>query len=192
LSRQNYATNTIITTAMSVQPETQILISKAEIAAAVKRLAAEIKKDYQGKHLLLIGILKGSFVFMADLLRFLGLPLEVEFIQLSSYGRGRTTPGKLKVVQGLRSSIKGKDVIIVEDIVDSGKSISFVMDYLQKKKPASLKICALTDKPSRRQVPVNIDYLGFTVPDKFIVGYGMDWDEKFRHLPDICFVEVEK
>jgi len=177
---------------MGVQPEPQILFSKAEIAAAVKRLAVEIKKDYQGKHPILIGILKGSFVFMADLVRLLDFPLEVEFIQLSSYGRGRITPGKLKVVQGLRSSIKGRDVIVIEDIVDTGHTIAFLMDYLRKKKPASLKLCALTDKPSRRQVPVNIDYLGFTVPDKFIVGYGIDWDEKFRHLPDICFIEVEE
>ena len=177
---------------MSSQPEPQILFSKAEIAAAVKRLAVEIKKDYQGKHPILIGILKGSFVFMADLVRLLDFPLEVEFIQLSSYGRGRITPGKLKVVQGLRSPIKGRDVIIIEDIVDTGHTIAFLLDYLRKKKPASLKLCALTDKPSRRQVPVNIDYLGFTVPNKFIVGYGIDWDEKFRHLPDICFIEVEE
>jgi hypoxanthine phosphoribosyltransferase len=176
---------------MRSQFEPQILLSKAEIATAVKRLAAEIKKDYQDKHPLLVGILKGSFVFLADLVRLLDFPLEVEFIQLSSYGRGRSTPGKLKVVQGLRSSIEGRDVIVIEDIVDTGHTIAFLMDYLRKKKPASLKLCALTDKPSRRQVPVNIDYLGFTVPDKFIVGYGIDWDEKFRHLPDICFIEVE-
>jgi len=176
---------------MTSQPNLHILFSRDEIEAAVNRLAAEINKDYQGKHPLLIGVLKGSFMFMADLIRHLDLPLEVEFIRLSSYGRGIQTSGKIKVVQGLRSSIKGRDVIVIEDIMDTGLTIAFLLDYLRKKKPASLKLCALTDKPSRRQVPVNIDYLGFTVPNKFIVGYGLDWDEKFRYLPHICFVEVE-
>lgn len=175
---------------MNSQPQPQILFSQGEIATTVNRLAAEIKKDYGGKHPLLIGILKGSFVFMADLIRRLNFPLEVEFIKISSYGRGRSTPGKLKVVQGLRSPIRGRNVVVVEDIVDTGHTIAFLLDYLRKKKPASLKLCTLTDKPSRREVPITIDYLGFTVPNKFIVGYGIDWDEKFRYLPDICFVEV--
>jgi len=177
---------------MSSQPQAHILFSREEIEATVKRLAAEIKKDYQGKHPLLLGILKGSFMFMADLIRFLDFPLEIEFIRLSSYGRGRQTSGKIKMVQGLRSPIKGRDILVIEDIVDTGLTISFLLDYLQKKKLASLKLCALTDKPSRRQVPVTINYLGFTVPNKFIVGYGLDWDEKFRNLPDICFVEVKE
>jgi len=176
---------------MSSQPKPHILFSREEIEATVKRLAAEIRKDYQGKYPLLIGILKGSFMFMADLIRLLDFPLEVEFIRLSSYGRGRESSGKIKVVQGLRSPIKGRDVLVIEDIVDTGITIAFLLDYLRKKKPASLKLCALTDKPSRRQTPVTIDYLGFTVPDKFLVGYGLDWDEKFRNLPDICFVEEE-
>jgi len=176
---------------MSSQPKPHILFRREEIEATVSALAAEIKKDYQDKHPLLIGILKGSFMFMADLIRLLDFPLEVEFIRLSSYGRGRSTPGEIKVVQGLRSLVKGRDVLVIEDIVDTGLTISFLLDYLWKRKPASLKLCALTDKPSRRQVPVTIDYLGFTVPNKFIVGYGIDWDEKFRYLPDICFVEVK-
>jgi hypoxanthine phosphoribosyltransferase len=176
---------------MNAQPKPHILFTTEEVEATVKRLAAEISQDYRGKNPLLIGILKGSFVFMADLIRLLDFPLEVEFIRLSSYGRGRSTPGGIKVVQGLRSPIKGRDVLVIEDIVDTGFSIAFLLDYLQKKKPASLRLCALTDKPSRRQISVNIDYLGFTVPNKFIVGYGIDWDEKFRYLPEICFVEVE-
>jgi hypoxanthine phosphoribosyltransferase len=161
------------------------------VKATVDRLAAEIREDYQGKHPLLIGILKGSFVFMADLIRLLDFPLEVEFITLSSYGRGRSTRGELKMVEGLHTEVKGRHILVVEDIVDTGHTISFLLDYLGKKKPASLRLCSLTDKPSRRQIPVAIDYLGFTVPDKFIVGYGIDWDERFRYLPDICFVEVE-
>jgi len=176
---------------MGSQPKLHILLTSEQIEAAVKKLAAAIRKDYQDKHPLLIGVLKGSFMFMADLIRLLDFPLEVEFIRLSSYGRGRESSGKIKVVQGLRSPIKGRDVLVIEDIVDTGLSISFLIDYLQKKKPASLKLCALTDKPSRRQIPVTIDYLGFTVPNKFVVGYGLDWDEKFRYLPDICFIEEE-
>jgi len=138
---------------------------------------------------LLVGVLKGSFVFMADLIRQLDLPLEVELITLSSYGAAREASGKVRVVQGLRAAIKGRDVLVIEDIVDTGNTISFLLDYLRKEEPASLKLCSLTDKPSRRRVPVSIDYLGVVLPDKFIVGYGLDWNEKFRYLPDICFLE---
>jgi hypoxanthine phosphoribosyltransferase len=172
---------------MTSQP--RILISHEEINKAVARLASEIKRDYQGKQLLLIGVLKGSFVFMADLIRQLDLPVEIDFVKLSSYGAGKETSCRVRVVQGLKTAMKGRNVLVIEDIVDTGITISFLLDYLRKKKPASLKLCALTDKPSRRQVPVSIDYLGFTVPDKFIVGYGLDFDEKFRYLPDICFLE---
>ena len=177
--------------AMSNRPKLRILYNREEIAAAVKSLAENINKDYQDKSPLFISILKGSFIFMADLVRSLEFPVEVEFIRLSSYGRGTKSSGKVKVVQGLRSEIAGRDVLVVEDIVDTGITISFLLDYLQKKQPASLKLCALTDKPSRRQVPVNIDYLGLTIPDEFLVGYGLDWDEKFRNLPDICVIEEE-
>ncbi len=168
-----------------------ILFSRQEIEAAVKRLAAEVRRDYLGRNPLLIGVLKGSFMFMADLVRLLDFPLEVEFIRLSSYGRGRESSGKVKVGQPLRAAVKGRDVLVIEDIVDTGLTIGFLLDYLRKKKPASLRLCTLTDKPSRRQVPVAIDYLGFTVPDRFIVGYGLDWDETHRNLPDICYLEDE-
>jgi hypoxanthine phosphoribosyltransferase len=174
---------------MVLQPQLKILISRDEIAKAVDRLAYEIKRDYQGKQPLLIGILKGSFVFMADLIRRLDLPLEVEFIKLSSYGSARESSGKVRVVQGLKTRIKGRDVLVVEDIVDTGITTSFLLDYLKKKSPASLKLCALTDKPSRHKVPVSIDYLGLTVPNKFIVGYGIDFDERFRNSPDIYVIE---
>ncbi|MBN2462527.1 MAG: hypoxanthine phosphoribosyltransferase [Dehalococcoidia bacterium] len=167
----------------------KILISQDEIKQAVAKLAAEIRRDYQGKQPLIIGILKGSFVFMADLVRELDLPVEVDFVRLSSYGAGTETSGRVKVLHGLKTSIKGRDVLVVEDIVDTGLTVSFLMDYLQKKKPSSLRLCTLTDKPSRHQVPVTIDYLGFTVPNKFIVGYGIDWNEKFRHLRDICSID---
>jgi len=165
------------------------LITQRKINQAVTKLAAEIRRDYRDKQPLLIGILKGSFVFLADLVRELGLSVEIDFVKLSSYGAGTRSSGKVIVVQGLKSKITGRDVIVVEDIVDTGLTVSFIMNYLKKKKPASLRLCALVDKPSQHAVPVNIDYLGFNVPDKFIVGYGIDWDEKFRHLRDICIID---
>ncbi|MBN1188559.1 MAG: hypoxanthine phosphoribosyltransferase [Dehalococcoidales bacterium] len=170
----------------------QILISKQKIAAGVKKLAAALYADYNGKNPLLVGILKGSFVFMADLTRRIDIPLEVDFIRLASYGSGTQSSGEITVVHELPSTVKDRHVIIVEDIVDTGLTTAFLYDYLQRKEPASLKICALVEKPSRRKVPLRIDYLGFTVPDKFIVGYGMDCNEKHRNLPHICFVEENK
>ena len=174
---------------MMAQPKLRVCLPRAEIKAAVNRLAAEITGDYKDKHPILIGVLKGAFVFMSDLVRLLDFSLDVDFIRLSSYGKGTQTSGKVRVVQGLRSPVRGRDVLVIEDIVDSGFTTAFLLDYLRKKKPASLRLCALTDKPSRRQVPVNIDYLGFTVPDEFLVGYGLDYNEKFRNLPDICYLE---
>jgi len=174
---------------MSSQDKPRVLIPKAEIEATVQRLASEISRDYRDKNPLLLGILKGSFVFMADLVRQLDFPLGVEFIRLSSYGSGQQTQGKVKVVQGLRSDVRGRHVLVVEDIVDTGITLAFLLENLKKKKPASLRLCALTDKPSRRRVPVKIDYTGLTVPDKFIVGYGIDCDEKHRNLSDICVLE---
>ena len=174
---------------MGSQPQLKILISRDEIAKAVARLAREIETDYRDKQLLLICVLKGSFVFTADLIRQLDLPLELDFIRLSSYGAARESSGKVRVVQGVKTPVKSRDALVIEDIVDTGITISFLLDYLKKKQPASLKLCTLTDKPSRRRVPVSIDYRGFTVPNKFIVGYGLDCDQRFRNLPDICVLE---
>jgi hypoxanthine phosphoribosyltransferase len=165
-----------------------VLISRQEIKKAIARLAKQIRKDYEGKNPVVISVLKGSAVFFADLIREMNMPLQVEFIQLSSYGSSTETSGKVKVVHRLRTPIKGRHALVVEDIVDTGYTLSYLLKYLARKKPASLKLCALTDKPSRRIVPIKIDYLGFTVPDKFIVGYGIDFDEKFRYLPDICVI----
>jgi len=176
---------------MRSEPKLSVLFTSEQIAAAVSRLAAEIRRDYLGKNPILIAVLKGSFVFLADLIRQLDFPLEIEFAQLSSYGRGKESAGRIKVVQDVQTDIKGRHVLIVEDIIDTGFTAAFFLDYLGKKKPASLKLCSLTDKPSRTQVKVNIDYLGLTVPDKFIIGYGIDWDERFRYLPDICAIEDE-
>jgi hypoxanthine phosphoribosyltransferase len=165
------------------------LISREEIDSTVKRLAADIRKDFHNTYPLVIGVLKGSFVFLADLVRALDFPHEVEFVRLSSYGSGRTSTGQITMIHDLHVSIEGRHVLVVEDIVDTGNSIAFLMKYLSEKNPASLKLCTLTDKPSRRQVDVQIDYCGFIVPDLFVVGYGLDFDEKYRNLPDICTLQ---
>lgn len=163
----------------------QALFTPEEIRGAVERLAREIKRDYQDKNPLLLGVLKGSFVFMADLIRNLDIPLEVEFVTLSSYGRGTESSGEVNIVRGLHTPIRDRDVLVIEDIVDTGVTLSFLINYLRRRKPASLKVCTLFDKAHRRQMWMPIDYLGFTAPDVFLVGYGLDWDEKFRHLPGI-------
>jgi hypoxanthine phosphoribosyltransferase len=173
---------------MSSQRNVKVLFSRQEVADTVRRLADEINDDYRGKNPLIIGILIGSFVFIADLVRLLEFPLELDFVRLASYGSGTVSSGKVKIAQELSAQIRGRDVLVVEDIVDTGHTLAFLMDYLAKKEPATLKLCVLVDKPSRRLVPVTIDYLGFTVPDEFIVGYGIDWNEKYRNIPDICIL----
>lgn len=177
--------------AMDSQAKPGVLISRRQIAAAVSRLAAQINNDYHGKHPVLVAVLKGSFVFLADLIRRLDMPLEVEFVRLSSYGQDKQSSGKVRVVHGLDAEVKGRDVLVIDDIVDTGLTTSFLLDYLRRQQPSSIKVCALTSKPSRRELAVTIDYLGFTIPDKFIVGYGLDCNERFRHLPDICIIEEE-
>ena len=168
----------------------QVLISRKEIETTVKRLAAEITRDYRDKNPVMLGALKGSFMLMADLVRKLDFPLQVEFIRCYSYGGGQVSTGSVKVTQEPDGSIEGRHIIVVEDIVDTGITCAFLKEYLDKKNPASVKLCALMDKPSRRQVPLEIDYKGLDVPDKFLVGYGLDYDEKYRNLPDICYLEV--
>ena len=174
---------------MDSQAGLHCFIQAAEINATVVRLASEITRDYREKNPVLIGILKGSFIFMADLVRQLDFPLELDFVQLSSYGDSRNTSGRVDVKLDIGTDVRNRDLIVVEDIVDTGLTVSFLLDYLKKKEPASIKLCALTEKPSRRQVPVDIDYLGFTVPDNFLVGYGLDCAGKYRNLPDICIFD---
>ena len=176
---------------MGFRDKLSILLSRQQIADTVSRLAGEIGTDYHDKHPVLVGCLKGSFIFLADLVRCLDFPLEVEFINLSSYGSRRKTSGKVNVVQGLRTSLGDRHVLVVEDIVDTGLTTAFIMEYMAKQRPASLRLCSLMDKPSARQAPVTIDYSGFTVPNKFLVGYGLDDNQQFRHLPDICFMEED-
>jgi len=163
-------------------------LSEAEIREAVSRLAMEISRDYAGKQPLMLGVLKGAFIFLADLVREIEVPLTVDFIRAQSY-KGDTTTGEVVVSMGDVLDLRGKDVLVVEDIVDTGTTVSCLMDYLAISEPASLKLCSLLDKPSRRETSVEIDYLGFVVPDRFIVGYGTDLDQAWRNLPGIYALE---
>jgi hypoxanthine phosphoribosyltransferase len=167
----------------------RVIIPKKEIDKKVVELATKLRKDYRGKNPLLIGILKGSFVFMSDLVRAMNIPVEIDFVRLASYGAGTDTSGKIKLIKDVETPVKNRHVLVVEDIVDRGLTVRFLLDYLSFRKPASLKLCTLFDKPSRRVMDVPIDYLGFTVPDAFVVGYGLDLNEKFRYLPDLCILE---
>lgn len=167
----------------------KILIDKEQIATAITRMAFEITRDYQEKHPILVCVLKGSFIFMADLVRQLKLDIETDFVQIASYYSNNKSSGNITLIHDIRKTITGRDVLIIEDIVDTGLSISFLLAHLKKKKPASLKLCTLTEKPSRRQICVPIDYLGFTLPNSFVVGYGLDFNEKYRCLPDIYSME---
>ena len=176
---------------MNSKAELHVLFDRHTIETAVMRLATEISKEYRDTNPLLLGVLRGSFIFMADLIRHLDFPLEVDFIGLSSYGGGTQSSGKVKVVKELDTPVRGRNVLVVEDIVDTGLTTAFLIQHLQRQKPASIKVCALTEKPSRRKVPVHIDYLGFTVPDKFLIGYGLDANQQYRNLPDICYIEGE-
>ena len=169
----------------------RVLISEEEIKQRVAELGAAISADMAGKEPVFIGVLKGSFIFMADLVRAVSLHSEVDFMQVSSYGAGTTTTGAVKIVQDLSHSIEGKDVVIVEDILDSGITLHYLSELLWGRKPASLRIVTLTDKPERRQADVKADYIGFTVPDAFLVGYGLDYDQKYRHLPYIGILKPE-
>ena len=161
----------------------EILFSQLEIKRRVKELAGKINRDYRGKKLVLVGVLKGAFVFLADLLREIQIPVELDFIQVASYGASTHSSGVIKIKKDLDLSIVGKEVLLVEDIVDYGYTLDYLLKFLRDKKPRSIKICALLDKPSRRKVKVPIAYRGFKVPDKFIVGYGLDFAEKHRNLP---------
>ncbi|MFQ6027216.1 MAG: hypoxanthine phosphoribosyltransferase [Dehalococcoidia bacterium] len=163
------------------------LYTAVEIAEAVQRLAGELDQDYAHRFPVLVGVLKGSFIFLADLVRRMKVPLRsIEFLRMSSYGSATVSSGNPQITLGLSSTaVAGRDVVVIEDIVDTGITTSAALTYLQDLQPASVKICTLLDKPSRRQVSVEVSYVGFTVPDKFIVGYGIDFDQEYRQLPHI-------
>jgi len=170
--------------------KTKILIPGPKIKKRIAELARKISKDYQGKELVLIGVLKGSFVFLSDLIRKLTIPVSLDFIQVSSYGASTISSGVIKIKKDIDLPIVDKEVLIVEDIVDYGYTLDYLLRFIAHKKPESVKICALLDKPSHRKVEVPITYKGFTVPDKFIVGYGLDFKEKYRNLS--CIAALQK
>lgn len=175
----------------AVERKPVLLFSRKELATGVKRLAQELDRDYRHRYPIVVGILKGAFVFLTDLVQQMETPLRsIEFLRLSSYGPGTVSSGRARVVMGLPVQvIEGQEVIMVEDIVDTGITTAAALRYLRRLRPASLKVCALLDKPSRRRVAVAIDYLGFTVPDRFLVGYGIDLDQRYRQLPEIYYLE---
>ena len=165
-------------------------ISERRLQARVRALGRAIRSDYSGRGLVLVGILKGSFIFMADLARAIRLPLTCDFMRVSSYGSGTVSNGKIRMEFDLSHPVKGKDVLLVEDIVDTGWTLNHVLNELRKKRPASLKLAALLHKPARTRVEVPIDYLGFTIPDRFVVGYGLDFDGRYRNLPHVAVLNA--
>jgi hypoxanthine phosphoribosyltransferase len=174
---------------MKLGEQLEVLFTQQQIAARVAELAAQIERDHRGKDLVLVGVLKGAFVFVSDLARQIDLPLSVDFIGLSSYGEETESSGVVKITSDLSRPIEGKHVLIVEDIVDTGLTMRYLLDNLSTRHPASVKICALLHKPSRLRARIPIQYLGFTLPDLFVVGYGLDAGEKFRNVPFIGVVK---
>lgn len=172
----------------------EVLIEAEALQKRVAELGAQISADYnQNDALMLICILKGGVMFLTDLMRHIDVPHEIDFLSVSSYGRGaRATTGNVRIDMDLREEVTGKHLLIVEDIIDSGTTLRFVMDVLKARHPASIRLCALLDKPSRRVIPIPVDYTGFVIEDKFVYGYGLDLDEKYRNLPFIGVVDLEK
>ena len=167
----------------------RVMLTEEEIDTKIREIAAQITKDYAGKEVHLVCILKGSIFFTCELAKRIDLPVTLDFMSVSSYGDGTESSGRVKIVKDLDENIEGKEVIVVEDIVDTGRTLSHLMDVLRVRKPATLKLCTLLDKPSRRVVDVNVDYTGFAIPDEFVVGYGLDFAQKYRNLPYIGVVE---
>lgn len=167
----------------------RVLLTQEQIMDRLTELGKEISEDYEGKEILLVGILKGSVVFMADLMRQIKVPLQIDFMAVSSYGKSTHSSGVVRILKDLDADIEGRHVLIVEDIVDTGLTLSYLVENLLSRKPASLKICTFLDKPERRQTQIIPDYNGYEIPDEFVVGYGLDYNEKYRNLPYIGVVE---
>jgi hypoxanthine phosphoribosyltransferase len=161
----------------------EILIDRETLAGRVAELGAEVSADYEGRDLLLIGVLKGAVFFMADLMRHLTVPCEVDFMAISSYGDATDSSGIVRILKDLDINIEGRDVLVVEDIIDSGLTLSYLIRNLESREPRSLEVCALLTKPSRREIDVPVRYVGFEIPNKFVVGYGLDFAERYRNLP---------
>lgn len=169
----------------------RVLLSAEEIAKRVKELGQQITKDYQGCDLLVVGILKGSNMFMSDLIRHIDMPMHMDFMIVSSYGNATESTGVVKIMKDLEKGIQGKHVLIIEDIIDTGLTLKYLTQILNTRKPESVKLCTLLDKPARRKEPVDVDYIGFEMPDEFLVGYGIDYAEYYRNLPFIGVLKPE-
>ena len=169
----------------------EILIDEETLGARIAQLGAEVSADYQGRDLLLIGVLKGAVFFMADLMRHLTVPCEVDFMAISSYGDSTDSSGIVRILKDLDINIEGRDVLVVEDIIDSGLTLSYLMRNLESREPASLEVCALMTKPARREIDVPVRYIGFEIADRFVVGYGLDLAERYRNLPYVAVLSDE-
>lgn len=169
----------------------KILFSEERLRARVMEMGARLTEDYRGKDPIFLGVLKGSFVFMADLIRNIDLPCQIEFMAVSSYGNKSETTGAVKITKDLNVDIEGRHVVVIEDILDSGLTLNYLVHYLKGREPASIEICTLLDKPERRRAPVSASYIGFEIPDAFVVGYGLDFAEKYRNLPYIGILKPE-
>lgn len=178
---------------MSMHDDVQeILFTEQQLKDRVAQLGKEISRDYAGKEpVLLVSVLRGSYIFMADLSRAIDIPVQIDFMSVSSYGKGTSTSGQVEIKKDLSDSIEGVHVIVVEDILDSGNTLSYLLHVLSARHPASISLCTLLDKPERREKPIHADYVGFTVPNAFIVGYGLDYAEKYRNLPYIGVLKPE-
>ena len=169
----------------------EVLFSQQQLEERVDQIAQEITRDYAGKEIVLISVLRGSFVFMADLCRRIDLPCTIDFMSVSSYGSGTSSTGQVQITKDLSGDISGKHILVVEDILDSGNTLSYLLKLLEQRKPASIRLCTLLDKPERRVKPVEVHYSGFTIPDAFGVGYGLDYAEHYRNLPYIGILKPE-
>jgi len=171
---------------MSIHDDVEeILLDSSTVANRVAELGAQLTADYTGRTPVLVSVLKGAMVFLADLMRAMDLPTSIDFMEVSSYGAATESSGQVRILKDLSKPIEGRDVIVVEDIIDTGLTLNYLLGYLADRQPASIKICCLLDKPARRLAEIDIDYIGFTIPDRFVIGYGLDYDERYRNLPYI-------
>lgn len=169
----------------------EVLVTEKDIAAKVEELGKKISEDYKDKDLILVGILKGAVIFMSDLARKIEIPVALDFMAVSSYGKSSTSTGEVRIIKDLDFSVENKDILIVEDIIDTGYTLAYLTDNLKKRGARSVKVCTLLDKPERRKVDVKVDYLGFAIPDEFVVGYGLDYSEIGRNLPYVAALKEE-
>ncbi len=172
------------------QEKLKVLIRRSDIQKRVRQVAHQITKDFKGERVHLVGVLKGACIFLSDLVRELGLDTSIDFIAVSSYGKGKQSSGQVRVLKDLDSSIEGLNVVVVEDILDTGLTLSYLLRILQQRKPKTLCVAALLDKPSRRIKDVKADYVGFEIPNEFVVGYGLDYAERYRNLKDVCVLSL--